>query len=375
MCLSDFIRDNMEELLQEWETFACTLLPSGKTLDRAGLRDDAESLLRAIALDMEGSQSMEQQSLKSKGARLREPALAPRPANTHAHDRYAIGLDLDQLVAEYRAVRASVTRLWTQTMGQADQSALQELTRFNEAIDEALADSVARYTAIVERTKNLFLAVLGHDLRGPLTTVLAAANTLLRSEDESSGTAKTAALIARSGKRMGWMVSDLIEFTRTRLGDGIPLVRVPMDLAVVIREAIEEIEAAHPGQVVRLTTSGELGGRWDPARLGQAIANLIQNGIQHGSVKTPVTVSLNGEADQVIVAVHNHGPPISEHDRQRIFEPLVSVAETSSSPGAPPHMGLGLHIAREIVHSHGGAIAVESSESAGTTFKLSLPRH
>jgi signal transduction histidine kinase len=372
MRLSDFIRDNMEELLQEWETFASTLLPSGKALDRVGLRDDAESLLRAIALDMEGSQTMEQQSLKAKGARLREPALAPRPANTHAHDRYAIGFDLDQLVGEYRAVRASVIGLWTQRIGQTDKSALQELTRFNEAIDEALADSVARYTAIVERTKHLFLAVLGHDLRSPLTTVLAAANTLLRSEDESSGTAKAAALIARSGKRMGWMVSDLIEFTRTRLGDGIPLVRVPMDLAVVIREAIEEIEAAHPGQVVRLTTTGELSGRWDPARLGQAIVNLIQNGIQHGSAKTPVTVSLNGQADEVVV--HNQGPPIPDHDRQRIFEPLVSVAETSS-PHAPPHMGLGLHIAREIVQSHGGAIAVESSEAAGTTFKVSLPRH
>jgi signal transduction histidine kinase len=374
VCLSDFIRDNMEELLLEWETFACTLLPSGKTLDRAGLRDDAENLLRAIALDMEGAQSMEQQSLKSRGARLRETSLAPRPANTHAHDRYAVGFDLDQLVAEYRALRATVIRSWTQKMGQTDQSALQELTRFNEAIDEALADSVGRYTAIVERTKNLFLAMLGHDLRAPLSTVLAAANTLLRSEDESSGTAKAAALIARSGKRMGWMVSDLIEFTRTRLGDGIPLVRVPMDLGAVVREAIEEIDAAHPGHVVRVTTSGDLGGCWDPARLGQALANLIQNGIHHGSAKTPVTVSLSGHGDQVVVAVHNDGPAIADQDHERIFEPLVTLAETTS-PRASPHIGLGLHIARQIVQSHGGAIAVESSESAGTTFKVSLPRH
>jgi signal transduction histidine kinase len=374
VCLSDFIRDNMEELLLEWETFACTLLPSGKTLDRAGLRDDAENLLRAIALDMEGAQSMEQQSLKSRGARLRETSLAPRPANTHAHDRYAVGFDLDQLVAEYRALRATVIRSWTQKMGQTDQSALQELTRFNEAIDEALADSVGRYTAIVERTKNLFLAMLGHDLRAPLSTVLAAANTLLRSEDESSGTAKAAALIARSGKRMGWMVSDLIEFTRTRLGDGIPLVRVPIDLGAVVREAIEEIDAAHPGHVVRVTTSGDLGGCWDPARLGQALANLIQNGIHHGSAKTPVTVSLSGHGDQVVVAVHNDGPAIADQDHERIFEPLVTLAETTS-PRASPHIGLGLHIARQIVRSHGGAIAVESSESAGTTFKVSLPRH
>jgi signal transduction histidine kinase len=364
----------MEELLLEWETFAGTLLPSGKTVDRAGLRDDAENLLRAIALDMEGAQSMEQQSLKSRGGRLREISLSPRPANTHAHDRYAIGFDLDQLVAEFRALRATVIRAWIQKVGQTDQSALQELTRFNEAIDEALADSVGRYTAIVERTKNLFLAVLGHDLRAPLSTVLSAANTLLRSEDESSGTAKAAAIIARSSKRMGRMVSDLIEFTRTRLGDGIPLVRVPMDLGVVIREAIEEIEAAHPGHVVRVTTSGTLGGRWDPARLGQALANLIQNGIHHGSAKTPVTVCLSGHGDEVVIAVHNDGPAIADQDHERIFEPLVTLGGTSSACTSS-HIGLGLHIARLIVQSHGGDIAVESSESAGTTFKVSLPRH
>jgi signal transduction histidine kinase len=371
--LSDFIRDNMEELLLEWEGFACTLLPVGKALDRAGLRDDAESLLRAIALDMEGAQSREQETLKSKGGRLRETSLGPRPANTHAHDRYAIGFDLDQLVAEYRALRASVIRLWTQKVGQADHSALQELTRFNEAIDEVLADSVGRYTAIVERAKDLFLAVLGHDLRSPLGTVLAAANTLLRSEDESSGTAKAATVIARSSKRMSGMVSDLIEFTRLRLGNGIPLIRVPMDLGLFIREVIEEIETAHPGQKVLLTTTGELRGLWDAARLGQALVNVVQNAIHHGSPNTPVTVSTSGHGDGVVVAIHNDGSPIAEQDYERIFEPLVSAVETSS-PQAPPHMGLGLHIARQIVQSHGGTIAVESSESAGTTFKVSLPR-
>jgi len=362
----------MEEILREWESFAQTRLPSGKTLNQAELRDDAENLLRAIALDMESAQSPAQQVLKSKGGRPGDRSLESS-SHTHAHDRYSIGFDVDQLIAEYRAVRASVTRLWTRKMAQADRSALEELTRFNEAIDEVLADSVARYSAVVERAKNLFLAVLGHDLRTPLSAVLAAANALLLSEDESDRTVKTAALILRSGTRMRQMVSDLVDFTRTRLGDGVPLVRLPMDLGVAAQEAIEEIETAYPEHTVRLAKSGDLCGSWDEARMKQALTNLIQNAVQHGTSGTTITVSVSGNGEQVVLTVHNHAPPIPESDRARIFEPLVAVAETSS-PVVSTHMGLGLYIVRQIVQGHGGTVDVESTESAGTTFTANFPR-
>jgi signal transduction histidine kinase len=370
MRLSKFIQDHMEELLRDWESFAQTLLPAGKTLNQAALRDDAENLLRAIALDMETAQSPTQQALKSKGGRR---SLEPLTPHRHAHDRYAIGFDLDQLVAEYRAVRASVIRLWTQKMGQADYSALEELTRFNEAIDEVLADSVARYSAIVERAKTLFLAVLGHDLRTPLSAVLAAANTLLLAEDEDNRTVKTAALILRSSSRMSQMVSDLIDFTRTRLGDGLPLVRRPLDLGVASQEAIEEIQAVYPEHTVRLARSGDLRGSWDEGRMKQALTNLIENAAQHARSRTPITVSVSGDGEQVVLTVHNHGPPIPEPDRARIFEPLVRVAETSS-PVVSTHMGLCLYVVRQIVQAHGGTIDLQSTESAGTAFTITLPR-
>jgi signal transduction histidine kinase len=370
MRLSKFIQDHMEELLSEWESFAQTLLPAAKTLNQVALRDDAETLLRAIALDMETAQSPAQQALKSKGGRR---SLEPLTSHRHAHDRYAIGFDLDQLLAEYRAVRASVIRLWTQKIGQADYSALEEITRFNEAIDEAMTDSVARYSAIVERAKALFLAVLGHDLRTPLSAVLAAANTLLLAEGEDNRTVKTAALILRSSARMSQMVSDLIDFTRTRLGDGLPLDRRPLDLGVASQEAIEEIQAVYPEHTVRLARSGDLRGSWDEGRMKQALTNLIENAAQHVTSRTPITVSVSGDGEQVVLTVHNHGPPIPEPDRARIFEPLVRVAETSS-PVITPHMGLGLYVVRQIVQAHGGTIDLESTESAGTAFTLRLPR-
>ena len=371
--LSAFIRENMEQLLSEWEYFAQGLLPPGKALNQAALRDDAEKLLRAIALDMETAQSREQQALKSKGGGRLAGGALELSSHTHAHDRYAIGFDVNQLIAEYRAVRASVIALWTQKMGQADRSALEELTRFNEAIDETLADSVTLYTDIVERAKNLFLAVLGHDLRSPLAAVLGAANVLLRSEESNDRTVKTAALILRSSTRMGQMVSDLIDFTRTRLGNGVPIVRAPMNLGVMIDEVIEEIGVAHPQHALRSATNGDLRGSWDEARMKQVLTNLIENAVQHTAQDRPITVTGSGDGEQVVLAVHNDGPPIPENDRARIFEPLVSATETSS-PIISTNMGLGLYIVRQLVHAHGGTIDVASSESAGTIFTAKLPR-
>jgi signal transduction histidine kinase len=373
MRLSKFILDNMEELLSEWESFAKTLLPPGKTLNTGELRNDAENLLKAIARDMESAPNLAQQAPKPMRPADRRSIDRSPHTRAHAHARYAIGFDVDQLVAEYRAVRATVIRLWTKKIGQADYSTLEELTRFNEAIDEAMADSVARYSAVVERAKTLFLAALGHDLRTPLNAVLGAANTLLLSEDETNRTVKTAALILRTGTRMSQMVADLIDFTRARLGDGVPLARRPVDLGVTAQEVIEEIGAAYPVQTVRLAKSGNLRGSWDEGRMKQALGNLIENGVQHVTSKTPITVSVSEDGEQVVLTVHNYGLPIPESDRPRIFEPLVRVAETSS-PAISTHMGLGLYIVRQIVQAHGGTIAVESTESAGTTFTARLPR-
>lgn len=169
-------------------------------------------------------------------------------------------------------------------------------------------------------------------------------------------------------------MSDLLDFTRTRLGSGIPLARAPVDLAEVGRQTVDEVAAYHPERVVRFEASGDLRGAWDGARLGQALSNLIGNAVQHGSADSPVSVVARGEGEAVVVSVHNRGPVIPPVHLHQIFSPLKRINRGDGKADQSGSMGLGLYIASEIVKGHGGRIDVESSDAHGTTFAVRLPR-
>lgn len=371
MKLSDFILSNMEPILGEWEKYAKTI-SSATGMETAALRDHAEAILKAIAQDIARQQTPEEQEAKSKG---QGPEQADdTAAESHASDRQSEGFSLNEMVSEYRALRASVIRLWTRELSLADREALEEMTRFNEAIDQALTQSVARYSARLDRSRELFLGIVGHDLRSPVGAVINYAQYLLRSNDLSGAQAKAASAISRSGTRLRAMISDLLDVARTRLGQSLPLAPAQIDLVPTCEEAIEEAQAYHPERVIALSVSGDLKGTWDEARLRQMLCNLVENAIRHGAADAPVVVSVVGMPLDVSLSVHNEGLPISESARRRIFEPLARGEEDPVNHRRAGSMGLGLYIARAIVQAHGGSIDVESSKEAGTTFTARLPR-
>src|SRR5512140_1776754 len=170
MRLSDFILANREPILAEWQTFALSCAPASGSMDVAALRDHADAMLLVMAADLATPQGRLEQSEKSKGHALADDPQAVTAAEQHGAGRAESGFTVEQMVAEYRALRASVIRLWTREgeLGRAD---IEDLTRFNEAIDQALAESVTRYDHDVEQSKELFLAMLGHDLRTPLGAI------------------------------------------------------------------------------------------------------------------------------------------------------------------------------------------------------------
>jgi signal transduction histidine kinase len=363
MSLSAFIRDHHEEIINAFAVFARTLMPPGAEMTEAELRDHAEEILTAVVQDMSIPQTREEQSRKSEG---RGSANTMRASGRlHADDRIHHGFTFRSVLSEFRALRATVLRLYAES-GASDVS---EVLRFNEAIDEALTESMDRFAVQTDQFRDQFIGVLSHDLRTPLGAITAGAALLTLAEDNPQRRSWVVTRIMNSAQRMERLIGDLLDVTHARMGGSIPLKRRRVDLQQVCDEAMMEIHAGQPDAVVRLRGVGDLRGEWDPDRLAQVVSNLVGNAIQHGG-GTPVTVTAHGDGSTVTLAVHNGGPAIPPDVLPFVFEPLAR----GRGESAGHSIGLGLFIARAIVSAHGGNIQVSSSTDAGTTFTVRLPR-
>lgn len=376
MRLADFILANRAAILSEWEAFAKTCSPASGSMGIAALSDHASEMLTVIAEDLKTPQGAHEQSEKSKGHGPTLESGAETAAEKHAAGRAESGFTLDQVVAEYRALRASVIRLWSKEQGQVTQTDLEDLTRFNEAIDQSLAESITKFTADLDESKEMFLAILGHDLRTPLGAVLTSAKFMLETKELTEPHLTLTSRILSASKRMNQMVGALLDFTRSRLGGGIPVVPTPMNMGKLVHDVADEISAAHPDRIIKVDARGALKGEWDCARISQVVTNLIGNALEHGNDRTPVKVDVHGDDKEVVLAVHNRGPAIPEQERDGIFSAMKrkEASNTVLASGPSGNLGLGLYIADQIIQAHKGRIDVDSSEERGTTFTVHLPR-
>lgn len=220
--------------------------------------------------------------------------------------------------------------------------------------------------AALLREKDTNIGILSHDLRNPLAAIVASADLLAHLPEASDKAHRVVARINRSARRMTVMIRDILDYTRGRLGGGIPLNRQPTDLAVLSQSVVDEIRAGYPAVHIEVETAGKLTGDWDPARIEQALSNLIANAVQHGGDDVKLVAS-GEDRDQVVVTVRNGGHPIPEGRMSTLFDAFKK--GESSLAG----LGLGLFIVREIVQAHEGNIAVSSSPE-GTVFSFCLPR-
>lgn len=373
MRLSNFILDNLEVILQEWENYARSIHPNARA-DTIELRDHAEDMLKVIAADLASDQTEQESIDKSHGHVLR--AEGNSMAEVHAATRLVAGFTIDQLVAEYRALRASVVRLW-QNRGQSTTVfEMADMTRFNEAIDQALAESVVHYSEVVQSSQNLFLAILGHDVRTPLGAINIGAHVLMLDETLSSKQGKVASRILSSSERLQRIISDLLDFTVANSGEGIPVKPSSVDLTTVCSVVIEEMRTVHADRFLLFNLSGDLQGSVDEPRIGQALSNLVGNALQHGSPDAPVSVTVKGEPYEITLAVHNKGKAIAPAIVPTLFNAIRhrALRPTPDQKGHVRNLGLGLYITNEIVKAHGGDIHVVSTEADGTTFTIRLPR-
>lgn len=371
--LADFIRRNEPAIIKEWIAFARTRSPASDGMTKLALQDHISDMLNGFANDLDTAQTAAEQFDKSRGLGEKDGPIRQSAAEIHAALRLADGFDIDQMVSEYRALRASVVKQWTAhaSLVTAD---IEDLTRFNEAVDQAVAEAVAHYTTTINNSRNLFLGVLGHDLRNPLSAASMGARWIERAgAADPAKHAKVVSELIKSTDRATRILDDLLDLTRSSFGTEIPVSKSQTDMVALSETIADELRSVHGNRVINVVSHGDPNGLWDAGRLGQALSNLIGNAIQYGDDFKPVTITIAGnDRTFVEVSVHNTGSPIPADIQKTIFESWTR--GRVEGPGRHPHLGLGLYIARLIAEAHGGQIDVNSTNEAGTTFTFRLPR-
>jgi signal transduction histidine kinase len=213
-----------------------------------------------------------------------------------------------------------------------------------------------------------FIAVLGHDLRNPLSSVTTGAALLLRGTLNDKQRSVVERIMA-SGRRMSELISNLLDLARARTGRGLGLTLAETsDLGGSLRHVVDELASVHNGRQIRFTMEMSAKVRCDSARVCQLLSNLLANAIEHGAPSRPIDVHAAQTAAGLTISVRNDGPPIPEEMLPLLFRPY-----SRGSGAASKGLGLGLYIASEIAKAHGGKLEVESSAKRGTRFTVTLP--
>ena len=247
----------------------------------------------------------------------------------------------------------------------------------DEWVLSALADQAAialeqKHRDEIGEFREQLMGIVGHDLRTPMSTVLSAAELLLRRENLGARETELVRKIARSAALAGRLIDQVLDLTRSRLGGGIPIDPAPLDLNEVCRQMMNEMELTHPDRPLRVDLRGDLAVEWDRDRLYQLLENLVGNAVQHGEPGSPIDLRVHGGEVDVVIEVANRGEPIPPAMVPFIFDAFRQAR--TAHPSRAGGLGLGLFIAQEIARSHGGAITVASSHSDGTAFRVRLPR-
>jgi signal transduction histidine kinase len=395
MHLADFIKAHRETIFAEWETFARSIWP-GTATDPGTLRDHVEEVLRATIADMRSAQTSAEQSSKSRGGGQAgaQSDGVDAASEQHGADRAEAGFGVAKVVAEYRALRASVLRLWEESVPVAHGSDLKDLTRFNESIDQSLTEALSGYAAHhrkcqdqlaavraervgaeeANRAKDVFLATLSHEMRTPLNAIVGWLEILRHGECSSDELAEGLAVIDRNTKAQVSLIEDLLDLSRIVSGK-LRLEMRRCDLAEVIQASVDAVALTAQARGVSLDLHlGSSPGRvtCDANRIQQVVSNLLSNAVKFTQPGGTVRISLGWQDAMARVEVQDDGIGISPVFLPHVFDRFRQADDgTRRNVGG---LGLGLAIVKHLVELHGGTAEARSpGEGRGSTFSVCLP--
>jgi signal transduction histidine kinase len=296
----------------------------------------------------------------------------PTEAFAEIDDGHARLREISLLQQRARALESEIQH--RKELENALRDALRERSRVEEELRECVKrEQLARLHAEAsDAFKEMFLGILGHDLRNPLNTVLTTARLMKVRGDLPAGSATRLDRVVSSGVRMERMIAQLLDVARARLSDGISVTRTPgVDLLPLTAKIVDELQAAHPERKIDVRADGPCLSNVDADRIEQVVSNLIANALLYGDPRQAVTVAVACRGGVARLSVHNFGKPIEPAMMAMLFDPFKRGKEPSKN--VSDGLGLGLYISERIVNAHGGKIEVDSTAERGTTFEVVIP--
>jgi signal transduction histidine kinase len=369
--VASLLRDQKETLIREWTSRvrADPVIRPAHNLDEERLRNNVPRIVEALIASLQQSA----QRTELKGASAQEIG-GDEAARMHAQHRLQDGYTLGEELRELGHLRHVLVDVCT--------GAGLILKGAEANLVHGVVDAVMTTAALeMEKTtsedlrrdialRELFVAILGHDLRTPLTSIVLASSKLLLCDDFTEAVSKDLRRIAASAARMQSLIEDLLDMARVRNG-GLPITRKPTDLRLLCEQVVDETRLIYPHCTLQLHSSASVSGEWDPERLTQLLQNLVGNAIEHGQPEAPIQVEVRDQGHAVEVEVHNEGLPISPEVLPSIFDAFIQ-----GEPAARrmKGLGLGLFISKAITEAHHGSLRVRSEPDRGTSFIATLPR-
>jgi signal transduction histidine kinase len=363
--MSDFyarrLQVSKERLLVLWVERCLKELTSASSAGTPALRDSLPLFLDHLCEALASARKMDVDSVASH---MRESL---RIAKLHGADRASNrSYLLREVIFEYHILREVLFE------GLETDGPMPTISRdiVLDGIEQAVNDAVVEFTEVQADIQQKFFDTLTHDLRTPLAVVRMYAQVTLKRGGlaETAITAQNNILISLN--RLDSMIENLLDGSRVRSGERLRLQFTNCDLAVVIREVVEEMRMVHGPRIVAVSV-GELQGNWGAEGLRRAVENLITNAVKFGAAGTPITIGWDSGIEAIEVTVHNKGPVIPEQEIPRLFQKFRRA--TSQDTSAPQGWGLGLTVVKGVVDAHNGKIHVASAEGIGTRFTLEIP--
>jgi signal transduction histidine kinase/ActR/RegA family two-component response regulator len=380
LSLPNFILEQTDTILQEWDRFARTVEPVASDMTAKEIRNHAAEMLKCIANDLLTTQSRQEEIDKSYGHEPR--TLQIEAGELHGLARLDSRFTIEQLASEYRALRSSVLRLWKEAITTLTSTDIEDMARFNEAIDQLLAASIfsfakaTREALEAEKTRrDQFLAMLAHELRNPLSPISAAATLLKMAKSNDPVVTNAGNIIARQVKHMATLVDDLLDVSRVTRGI-VELKLEPLDLRQVIHDAVEQVAplmSARQHALIVAELHEPIAMLGDKERLVQIITNLLTNAAKYTPEGGHVEVKLDQYEGQIAIVIQDNGVGMTPDLIPHVFDIFAQAERTSDRTTGG--LGIGLALVKSLVELHGGKVTCASEgRGKGSTFTIWLPK-